>query len=297
MCVDLILKDLNIPKIDGKFGKDISTFKIGGALENLVYIESKEKLSKLLKEFCKNGISYTVLGNGSNVLFHDDNITNIIIKLGKDFSYIDKIQDNIFKIGASCLMPHISSTFQKEALSGFEFACSLPAELGGSLFMNASFRGQKISDILESIEICTENGEFQTINKDDLVIIPKQIKIPSNSVIIGASFKLINKDKEEINQKIIENKEFRQRTQPKGASCGCIFKNPSTDMPAGMLLDKVGLKGTRVGGAVYSTVHANWIINDTLKATSSDVRKLIDIGKEKVLKEFKIELETEIILL
>ena len=297
MSVDSILKDLNIPKIEGKFGRDISTFKIGGPLKNLIYIDSKEKLSKLLKEFFKNDISYTILGNGSNVLFQDDDITNVIIKLGKEFSNISKISDNLFYIGASNLMPHISSTFQKEALSGFEFACSLPAELGGTLYMNASFRGQKISDILESLEICMPNGEFQTIDKNNLEIIPKQIKIPKNSVIIGANFKLLNKDKSEIEQKIAENKDFRLKTQPKGASCGCIFKNPSTEFPAGMLLDKVGLKGTRVGGAVYSTVHANWIINDTLKATSSDVKKLIDIGKEKVFKEFNINLETEVVIL
>ena len=296
MSVELILKDLNIPKFEGKTGSDITTFKIGGALKNLIYVNNKQKLSKLLQKFYEEQISYTILGNGSNVLFPDEEINNVIIKLGEEFSNINKIDENKFQIGASTLMPYISNTFEKEALSGFEFACSLPAELGGTLYMNASFRGQNISDILESIEICMPNGDLQIINKDKLEIIPKQIKIPKNSVITSAAFCLISKNKAAISSKIRENKEFRQRTQPKGASCGCIFKNPSAEAPAGMLLDKVGLKGTREGGAMYSTVHANWIINDTLKATSSDVKKLIDIGKEKVLKEFNINLETEVVI-
>lgn len=297
MDIDLILKDLNILKVEGKTGKSLSTFKIGGNLKNLIYIDSKDKLACLLKEFHKNNISCTTLGNGSNVLFKDEDIDDVFIKLASDFKEIKKISNDTFFIGASKLMPSLSSTFQNEGLSGFEFGCNLPSELGGTLFMNASFRGQKISDVLESLELCLENGEIVTIKKDKLEIVPKRIKIPHNSIITGGVFKFTPLSKEVIKAKIDENMEFRQRTQPKGASCGCVFKNPSADMPAGMLLDKVGMKGTRVGGASYSTLHANWIINDSLKATSYDVKKLIEIGKEKVFKEYSIELETELVIL
>ncbi|MGI6680408.1 MAG: UDP-N-acetylmuramate dehydrogenase [Bdellovibrionota bacterium] len=292
-----ILKDLNILKVEGKTGAHISTFRIGGNLKNLIYIENKESLSKLLAAFYKENIEYIALGNCSNVLFRDEDIKKVIINLSENFSNIEKISDNKFYIGASSLMPTLSSVFQKEALSGFEFGCNLPAKLGGTIFMNASFRGQKVSDILESVDVCLENGEYQTMHKENLTIVEKQIEIPKNSIIVGATFNLFNKPKNEIQDKIDENKDFRLRTQPKGASAGCIFKNPKTDMPAGMLIDKAGLKGRAVGGAQVSTLHANWIINTNLKATSSDVRKLIDIIKEKVFKEFNVELETELVLL
>ncbi len=295
--IDRILEDLHIKKINNKSGRDLSTFKIGGELRNLIYIEDEKKLSSVLKEFHKNNVSYMILGNGSNVLFKDDMIEDVVIKLGENFSTINALNDTTFQIGASYLMPSLSTLFSKNSLSGFEFACNLPAQFGGALYMNASFKGQKISDVLENIRVCKENGEIEVINKDDLEIMIKKISIPKNSVIMGAKVKLLKSDREKIELKIKENKDFRLKTQPKVPSAGCIFKNPSIEHSAGMLIDKSGLKGISRGGAMISTLHANWIINPDLKATASDVKELMEIAKEKVYENFKEILEPEIVIM
>ncbi len=296
MNIDSILQDLHIQKITGKYGKNLSTFRIGGELKNLIYVEDEKKLSLILKEFYKNNISYFILGNGSNFLFNDAPMEDIVIKLGENFSFVKSLSDIEFQIGASSLMPSLSKNFAKNSLTGFEFGCSLPSEFGGAVFMDACFSGQKMSDILKSVKICREDGKIEILKKDSLEILVKNMGIPKNAVIIDAIVKLSKESLEKIDDKIKNNIEYRLKTQPKFPSAGCIFKNPPNAF-AGMLIDKAGLKGLSVGGATISTLHANWIVNPKMEATASDVKELMEIAKEKVYEKFKETLEPEVIIM
>lgn len=296
--LNLIFRDLNIMPIEGKTGREFSTFKIGGVLKNLVLIDDQEKLKKLLKKLSQENISYFMLGNGSNVLFKDNENEHVVIKLSKEFSYINKISDYHYECGASILMPQISNYFLENELSGFEYSCSLPATIGGCIKMDASFKGQKTSDILDSVIICNEDGEIEEIKKENLIISKKNVDFGKSGMVIGAKFLLKKEKKDIIKAKIDENILFRKNTQPASyPSAGCIFKNPQIDLGAGLLLDKCGLKGEIRGGAMYSTMHANWIVNYNKNAKADDVIYLIEKGKEKVQKEFNITLEEEIIML
>ncbi len=298
---------------------DHNTYGVGGKADILVEVRTKEELKDAVYLANYNNTPYYVLGGGTNVLVSDEGFSGIIIKnkiQGMDFD-IDKSQ--VF-VGSGVPMGALINKAKVKTLSGLEWATGLPGTLGGAIFGNAGSCGGSISESIDFVEVLDViDLSFKIIFKSDCNFKYRESVFKDNGqIIVGAMLKLKKADPISIMNKMSENFLFRKNQQPLSSkSEGCIFKNIELSekenipikiwkeipefsifvkkgvMPAGFLIDRAGLKGFRVGGAMVSERHANFIVN-LGDASAKDIHKLINEIKSRVFKKFGVELEEEL---
>lgn len=265
-----------------------STIGCGGVAEIAFCPRSVAELTALLQTLEKDGLEYCVLGNMSNVLPPDEGLQKPVIRM----KYLNGIMitDGAF-VYAGATSGALLHALKRERKSGAEFLYGVPCTLGGALFMNAGAAGKYINEIVESVFVY-RNGETKVLSvKDCGYSYKKSVFMENRDVIIGASLKVSNASDEGI--ALQENYYAERRTHlPKGKSMGCVFKNPEGGF-AGDLIERSGLKGLRVGGAVVSEQHANFIINDR-NATAGDIKTLISLIKNAVKTQYGVMLKEEI---
>ena len=270
--------------------KDYNTWKVGGKAEYLYEPFNLEDL-RLFFELLENTPTI-LLGNGSNVLIRDGGIDGCVICLKKTLNnYSYKNGEYIFEAGLSCMkMAQITA---RENYTGLEFLCGIPGSLGGALAMNAGCYGGNIWDHVLTVSLINNNGEIIKKNKNDFIVGYRNTNLEENNFFISAVFKLKKNKLENSLDKIKEFLQDRRSKQPTGLlSCGSVFKNPH-NMYAAKLIESIGLKGYKIGGAYISEKHANFIISDKL-TKSSDIEKLINFIKKEVFKKKEVVLETEV---
>ena len=271
--------------------KEYNTWKVGGEAEYFFEPKDLKDLKFFLANFQKTNITF--LGNGSNVLIRDGGIKGCVICLKntlKDYKIIN--DDEIsFEAGFSCMK--IAQITARNNFSGLEFLCGIPGSLGGALAMNAGCYGGNVWEKVTKVVLINEEGILIERNKKEFKIGYRNVELEKGCFFVSAIFKL---DQNLLNnsQEIIKNfLEDRRKKQPTGLpSCGSVFKNPDHHHAAN-LIDSLGLKGFKIGGAHISTKHANFIISDK-SASSNDIEKLIDYIQKKVYEEKNIFLETEV---
>ena len=271
--------------------KEYNTWKVGGKAEYFFEPYDLNDLKFFLANFQKTNITF--LGNGSNVLIRDGGIKGCVICLKntlKDYKIIN--DDEIsFEAGFSCMK--IAQITARNNFSGLEFLCGIPGSLGGALAMNAGCYGGNVWEKVTKVVLINEKGILIERNKKEFKIGYRNVELEKGCFFVSAIFKL---DHNLLNnsQEIIKNfLEDRRKKQPTGLpSCGSVFKNPDHHHAAN-LIDSLGLKGFKIGGAHISTKHANFIISDK-SASSNDIEKLIDYIQKKVYEEKNIFLETEV---
>ena len=270
--------------------KDYNTWKIGGKAEYF-YEPSDIKDLKLFLELLKN-TPVTFLGNGSNVLIRDGGINGCVICLKNTLNnYFVKDEEYIFEAGLSCMkMAQITA---RENYEGLEYLCGIPGSLGGALAMNAGCYGGNIWDHVLTVSLINNDGEIIKKNKNDFIIGYRNTSLKENNFFISAVFKLRKNKLKNSLEKIKEFLQDRRSKQPTGLlSCGSVFKNPK-NLYAAKLIESIGLKGYKIGGACISEKHANFIISD--KSTKSiDIEKLINFTQKEVVKKKEVVLETEV---
>ena len=272
--------------------KNLPTFKTGGKISEVFFPESVEEFAQILEQ---NG-NLPVFGNLSNTLISNDGFDGKIALTTK----MNSIQIEGSKVVADCGVkgPKLSQEVCKAGLSGLEFMIGFPGSIGGEVFMNASANGQCISDKLTYVTCYSPEKGIVKYSKDDMEFEYRKSRCKRDKLIVlQAEFQLDTKPKEEIQRQMDENLAFRKSHQPSLAlpNCGSIFKNPQGDS-AGRLLDSVGAKDLKIGGARVWENHANFIVNDN-NGTSSDILELMFEMYTKVKKSYNIELEPEIIFL
>jgi UDP-N-acetylmuramate dehydrogenase len=201
------------------------------------------------------------------------------------------------------VLPTLARECAGRGLAGLEWAVGVPGTVGGAVVGNAGAHGRDIAADLFAATILNEANAVAEWSKDELEFtyrssrIKQEMRATRNTqyVVLAATFQLTQGDPSELAKKADEFNDYRRRTQPPGASLGSMFKNPAGDA-AGRLIDQCGLKGTRVGDAEISMVHANFFVNHG-QARASDVKALIDLAREQVKEKFGVELELEIELL
>lgn len=286
-----------LPPLSGAVSEDVSLarktwFGVGGAAE--VYIEPADinDLSVLIKHLPNEPL--TVLGAGSNVLVRDGGIPGIVVKLGKPFTDI-QVSENKLICGAGALVMEVARVAEKNKISGFEFLCGIPGSVGGALRMNAGAHGQAVFDRLERLTAVTGAGEVVDINPHEMDVFSyRQCHLPTDWIFVEAVFRgdLVT-DAEVIREKMVTYKKHRESSQPQGVrTAGSTFKNPE-GLAAWRLIEKAGMKGARVGGAIISDKHANFIIN-TGSATANDIEVLGEQVRRAVLKKCGVTLEWEV---
>jgi UDP-N-acetylenolpyruvoylglucosamine reductase len=269
-----------------------TTLRVGGPADIYVEPSSETDLAAVLR-FCDDrAMKFFVLGRGSNLLVRDGGFRGVAIcLLHSSFSQI-KIADERLHCGAGAKLKQVAVEAKRHGLSGVEFLEGIPGSVGGALRMNAGAMGGATFNVAETIRIMGFNGRVEELAAGELEVQYRCCPLLKNHIALAAVFKCTRASREEVAERMNAFSKKRWESQPAAPSAGCIFKNPAT-IPAGRLIDELGLKGLRVGGAMVSLEHGNFIINDGT-ATARDVLELIKVLKQKARAQRAIELNTEV---
>lgn len=278
---------------------EITYWKIGGIAKIVVEPQSLDALVKVIKlvnTFPE--IPYLVIGDSSNLLFSDDGFNGLIIKIGNGLSELEFNKNKIF-CGAGLWVPELAYQSYRKGLSGIEHICGIPGRLGGLIYMNGGSNRHSISENIENITLVTPSGEVKTINASSLAFEYRQSPFQeSKDIILAATLKLKYGDRNEIRNTIRKTLASRRNKFPrKLPNCGSVFvSNPTMYEkigPPGYAIEKVGLKGFRLGDAQISPLHANFIVN-LGDAKAKDVLKLIQIARKKVFDDTNFLMDCEV---
>jgi len=271
------------------------SFRIGGPADILVLPPSVESLDAVAAWLYAEGLPFVILGRGSNVLIADRGIRGVVVKTGRGQERVAYDGPRVLaQCGAS--LPHLSRRSAERGLSGLEFAAGIPGSVGGAVVMNAGAHGCAISDVLVSARIRTPRGRHEWTGAD-LALRYRHSRLQEEpGVVLDCELMLRPAPAAETVARLDDWLRTRAESQPLGPpSSGCIFRNPDGDY-AGRLIDAAGTKGLRVGGAVVSDRHANYILN-TGGATARDVLALIGEVQTRVHGHAGTDLATEIQML
>jgi len=269
-----------------------TTLRVGGPADFYIEPADENDLANVVKFCGENEIKFFILGRGSNLLVRDGGFRGVVICLLQPvFSKIEIVGERLH-CGAGAKLKNVSVEAKRNNLSGVEFLEGIPGSVGGALRMNAGAMGGATFDAVESVRVMDFDGNISEMSPKEMSVDYRSCAVLKNHIALGAVFRCQTLPRAEIEQRMKAFSEKRWGSQPAAPSAGCIFKNPGA-IPAGRLVDELGLKGARVGGAVVSAEHGNFIVNDG-KATARDVLELISILKAKAKAERGIELHTEV---
>ena len=274
-----------------------TSFKIGGKAEVYIKVKNQSQLKAIIKECREAGVSFLLIGNGSNILVSDEGLQGVVVKLGGDFKKISLLDDNTIYCGAGASLASLCKFALNCGLSGLEFAWGIPGSVGGALFMNAGAYGGEMKQVVHSVSHITPVGDIGRIDRDDLGFgYRTSVYRQNGNIITGAVIKLKKDNPDDIRARMEDFMGRRSDKQPLDyPSAGSVFKRPEGAY-AGALIEQCGLKGKRRGGAQVSEKHAGFIINRD-KATAADVRALIREVQTTVADETGYQLECELIIL
>lgn len=271
-----------------------TTFRIGGSADFFVKPESEDEIKALIECAGKYNTAYYILGGGSNLLVNDEGYRGLIIQLGDEFSGIGMYDDTTVIAKAGARLSKVGNFAASKGLAGFEFASGIPGTVGGAVVMNAGAYGGEIKNIIVSASVLTSDNRIQTLSADELELGYRTSIIQRKGwTVLSAKFKLERGDEARIREYIKELAIRRREKQPlEYPSAGSTFKRPEGYF-AGKLIEDAGLKGFSIGGARVSDKHAGFVIN-TGGATASDVIRLTDEIKKKIMEIYGIKLELEV---
>ena len=291
--IDIIEKS-NIGKIEKnvKLSK-YTTYKVGGIAKAIVYPKDKNCWVKLLKLIKQHNVKYKILGNGSNLLFSDKTYNGILIKLTA-FDDIEFLSRNKIRVGAGYSLMKLSLQCAKKGLAGLEFAAGIPGTIGGAVFMNAGAYKSDMGYIVQSVKVLTPDLKIITLENKEMNFHYRSSFLQSNPeyICLEVVLKLVKGDKNVLDEVIKERRKRRMESQPlEYPSAGSVFRNPE-GMFAGQMIEESGLKGKKIGGAMVSDKHANFIINYK-NAKSSEIKELIELVHDTVLENYNVDMKCE----
>jgi len=272
-----------------------TTFGVGGNAEVVFKAKRIEALREMVCFLTDDGIPYLVVGRGSNLLVGDGGIKGVVILLNEGLASIEPNspgKPNV-KAGAGVALNTLVNFCMEKGLAGLEFLAGIPGTLGGGVAMNVGAWGREIKDVIMEITILTAEGAVQRMAGNGLRFQYRGLDLPEGSILLDGSVRLRFDRPASVKKRVISYLDDRKKRQPLDArSAGSVFKNPEGDY-AGRLIEAAGLKGRRVGGAMISREHANFIVN-TGGASAADIEALMDLAVETVMDMFKVKLIPEV---
>lgn len=267
-------------------------FQLGGPAEYFAEPKDVDQLAALVRRCREEDVSMRLLGGGSNVLVRDEGVLGMVVRLfAPAFSRIS-IEDQTLVAGGGAVLGHVITTAVYEGLAGLETLIGIPGSLGGALHGNAGTHGGDVGQWVAEATVMTASGEICRRGREELVFEYRQSSL-DELAILEAEFQLEEDDPRELSRRMQEHWIVKKAAQPMGHQCaGCVFRNPR-GASAGELIERAGLKGTRIGGAVVSDRHANFIVAEP-ECTSQDVLRLIDLVRGQVQQRMGVELEREL---
>ncbi len=289
------MKD-QLPKVKGEYRFDVplaktTWFGVGGNADIIFRPADVEDLINFIKNKPAE-LEVLVLGLCSNVIIRDKGFRGCIIKLGREFTKMECVSDNI-TVGAACMDGNVARFAAENDISGLEFLVGVPGGIGGALAMNAGAYGREVKDVLVSAKAIDAKGNLLELNNADFGFKYRKNSLPSDYIYIEATFKGAKGGKEKILAEMKNISDSREATQPiRNKTGGSTFKNPA-DKKAWQLIDEAGLRGYKKGGAQVSEKHCNFLINAG-DATAGDIEELGEVIIKKVQEKSGITLEWEI---
>lgn len=288
------IKIMNLGKMEENVSlKNYTTYRSGGTARCIMYPKDIKSLSTLLSYLKERGVVYKILGNGSNLLFSDQDYQGVLIRLS-EFNKVKFIHRKKIRVGAGYSLIKLSLLTAKKGLTGLEFAAGIPGTVGGAVYMNAGAYKSDMGYVVSSVKVLTPEGKIITLVNKELQFHYRSSFFQTHPgyICLEATFVLKIGKREAIEELIRERRQRRLETQPlEYPSAGSVFRNPPDNF-AGKLIEDVGFKGMKKGGAMVSDKHANFIINYH-NAKSSDIKYLIDLCHDKVLEEYGIDMKIE----
>ncbi len=272
-----------------------TTLRVGGPADLYLEPASEAELAAVLKWCNERQVRFFVVGRGSNLLVPDNGLRGVVICLAQELFSRIEVEGMNLRCGAGARLKAVAVTARRHGLSGLEFLEGIPGSVGGALRMNAGAMAGATFDAVLTVRLMSFTGEVRELTPDQMVVHYRSCDTLKDHIALGALFRGKPDSVEAITQRMEAYSKKRWSSQPAAPSAGCAFKNPA-EIPAGKLIDELGLKGTRVGGAVVSQEHGNFIINDR-GATARDVLELIALLKARVKAARGIDLHTEIEIL
>ena len=271
-----------------------TTFKIGGAADIMITVQSIDELKTALSACKDSDVPFMILGNGSNLLVSDDGIEGAVILLDGDFKAIT-VDGETVTAGAGAKLSKLCTVALDEELSGLEFAYGIPGSVGGAMYMNAGAYGGEMKDVALSVTALTADGEVKEYSLEELNLGYRTSIFKTNGeIILFSKYQLHKGERSAIKAQMDDVMNRRKTKQPlEYPSAGSVFKRPEGAF-AGTLIEQCGLKGRTVGGAQISEKHAGFIIN-VGGATCDDVMNLVKLVQDVVKTETGYFLEREII--
>ena len=269
-----------------------TTFRVGGKAEALCAVGDLGQLKQLLAFVRQESLPYLVVGKGSNILVRDGGLKGIALLLKGELEGVEE-EEGTIHAGGGLGLSELVRFSQKQGLAGLEFLAGIPGTVGGAVAMNAGAWGKSTGDVVTIVEILTADGERGIMSGSQLQFGYRRAVLPAGAVVVKAQFKGTPDRPEAIGERIRDYLERRKAGQPLDyPSAGSVFKNPPHDY-AGRLIESVGLKGKRVGGAMISEKHANVIVN-VGGASAEDILALMETARQRVREQTGIDLEPEI---
>ena len=275
--------------------KKSNWFNIGGDAKVFFKPDNLDDLVTFLKTFGKSEKIF-VLGAGSNILITDNKFDGFVVKLGKNFSNISLLPNNIVVAGSAVSDKNLSNFAMENNIGGFEFLSCIPGTIGGGLRINSGCFGKEFKDILLSVQVIDRKGVIKTIPSSKIKFGYRHSPLDKDLIFLSASFQGKKKNREEINKEINKLKEEKNRRQPSRIKTGgSTFKNPinQTDIKVWELIKNSIPTTKSFGDAKISEKHCNFLVNSK-NAKFEDMMKLINFIKSEVEKKKNIKLETEI---
>ena len=295
-----------------------TTFKIGGPAEFYIEVSSVDDLVKAVNCARKLSLPVFIFGGGSNVIIADHGIKGLVIKnncrrfeiasmAGKVKNQKIDVDKALVYAESGVIMNQLVRFVIDAGLGGLEYQLGLPGTVGGGVYMNSNFprKGVYVGDCLFSAKILANDGNIKEVDNSYFhFVYDKSILQETGEILLSVVFSLEKGDKKVLWERGMEALNYRNSTQPKGASAGCTFRNisiveairvptPDRITSAGYLIDKAGLKGKRIGDAMISDLHANFILNMGA-AKAQDVVGLVNLMKSEVYKKFGVHLALEV---
>jgi UDP-N-acetylmuramate dehydrogenase len=292
--IEEIAARLDVPAERGRRFAELTSLRVGGAIDWVLSPSNEEQAAALVYELEQREIAWRPLGSGSNVLADDGAHHYVIVSL-KDLKADPVFTGERVSVSAGYSLPRLCIDSARRSLSGIEGLNGIPGTVGGALWMNAGAYGQEIGTVVETVRVARA-GRVVAIPGADVSWNYRHTSFAEGELLLGATLLLRPGDAKEISARMEAAKGQRMETQPHGTrSAGCFFKNaPASPIGTGKMIDDLGMKGTRRGGAVVSPKHANFIVTEGDDARAADALALAEEIRERVKQEHGIELEYEV---
>jgi len=267
-------------------------FKAGGAADWLFEPKDADDLADFLAAL-DPVVPVMALGLGSNLIVRDGGVPGVVVRLGKAFAQVERLDETSLRCGGGASGILVSSTARDAGIGGLEFLRSIPGTVGGFVRMNGGAYGREVKDILVDADVVLRSGERITLSLDAIGYTYRHSELPDGCVVIGATLRGAPGDKEAIQAEMGRISAAREASQPlRSKTGGSTFKNPEGEK-AWALVDRAGCRGLTIGGAQVSEKHTNFLIN-TGDATSADIEALGEEVRKRVKEQSGVMLEWEI---